>query len=726
MSYQITFTEANNPAKLPITVQDQTLNTQTSITFVGKNYSGFSPIIAENFLHLLENFASVLPPDNPVQGQLWYDSSTGINLLKVFDGTNWSEAGAVKKATSAPAVANSQAGDLWIDTINQQLYLFSGSAWLLVGPQFSAGTKTGTAVETLLDTSNVSHPVLSFYSNNTRIGIVSNESFTPKSTLAGFTNGITQGLNLTLGDNTGANALANTSYKLYGAASSADALNISGKVISSSNFLRSDQVSTTNFPLKVQNDGGISLGSDLSFSIFTTPTSVSLYSQSSARGIDLKVKNATDGPVTLIHLDATSEYVGIGTNNTSPTETLDVSGNIVASGEIYNLSQIDSTIIGQGALVTDGGLSVALNSTFGGNVTTYGKIVVNNLTDMDVPLAGSVIVPGPLTASDSAVANLYDIGSVTRPFRNVFAQSFVGAFSGQFAGTLTGNASGSAAYLASSTNFLLTGDVGSTNGVGTPFNGQTQTGTLSLDVKIQPTFVTGQSTTLVDSKTTDALVIHRQGVGLAKTTQATFLSNVSQVPTGAIVPYAGAAAPTGYLLCDGSEISRTTYATLFQIIGYTYRSQSQLQGLGTFALPDLRGRFPLGADNMNNGLPQIPSVSNPAVSVNASPTAPAGRVTDSSASTVGAGSGASQQTLALANIPQHTHTLNSGNSQYYAPGSPGQLPDTATGVTAGKGTSSLNTGYGLSNSGKISGGSDTTTPITTMNPYLTINYIIKT
>ena len=124
MSYQINFTEANNPSKLPLIVQDQTLNSQTSVTFVGKNYPGYSPIIAENFLHLLENFASPNAPESPVQGQLWYDSSIGINLLKVFDGTNWTEAGAVKKSESAPAVANSIRGDLWIDTTNQQLYLF--------------------------------------------------------------------------------------------------------------------------------------------------------------------------------------------------------------------------------------------------------------------------------------------------------------------------------------------------------------------------------------------------------------------------------------------------------------------------------------------------------------------------------------------------------------------------------------------------------------------------
>ena len=71
MPYQVTFTDSTNPAKPPITVADQALNNQTSLTFVGKNYAGYAPIVANDFLHLLENFASNTAPSNPVEGQLW-------------------------------------------------------------------------------------------------------------------------------------------------------------------------------------------------------------------------------------------------------------------------------------------------------------------------------------------------------------------------------------------------------------------------------------------------------------------------------------------------------------------------------------------------------------------------------------------------------------------------------------------------------------------------------
>jgi microcystin-dependent protein len=62
-------------------------------------------------------------------------------------------------------------------------------------------------------------------------------------------------------------------------------------------------------------------------------------------------------------------------------------------------------------------------------------------------------------------------------------------------------------------------------------------------------------------------------------------------PPGVLNPYAGASAPTGWLMCDGSSISRTTYAALFTAIGVTYGVGD---GSTTFGVPDLRGRMPVG------------------------------------------------------------------------------------------------------------------------------------
>lgn len=84
-------------------------------------------------------------------------------------------------------------------------------------------------------------------------------------------------------------------------------------------------------------------------------------------------------------------------------------------------------------------------------------------------------------------------------------------------------------------------------------------------------------------------------------------ANQANVPTGAIIPFAGSSIPAGYLLCNGATVSRTTYANLFKVIGTTWGAGD---GSTTFKLPDARGRFPEGANGNlgtyhNAGLPNI-------------------------------------------------------------------------------------------------------------------------
>lgn len=70
------------------------------------------------------------------------------------------------------------------------------------------------------------------------------------------------------------------------------------------------------------------------------------------------------------------------------------------------------------------------------------------------------------------------------------------------------------------------------------------------------------------------------------------------VPTGAILPYGASSAPSGYLLCDGTAQSRTTYAALFAVIGTTYGIGD---GSSTFNMPDMRGRFAFGLATSGTG-----------------------------------------------------------------------------------------------------------------------------
>jgi len=121
---------------------------------------------------------------------------------------------------------------------------------------------------------------------------------------------------------------------------------------------------------------------------------------------------------------------------------------------------------------------------------------------------------------------------------------------------------------------------------------------------------------------------------LAPGTNPTDAATVSQgTPVGSVMDYAGANAPSGWMLCFGQAISRTAYAALFAAIGTTYGAGD---GSTTFNLPDLRGRVSAGRDNMGGSA--------------------AGRLNASVAGSVlGAAGGAQAHVLSLGEMPLHNH-----------------------------------------------------------------------
>lgn len=103
----------------------------------------------------------------------------------------------------------------------------------------------------------------------------------------------------------------------------------------------------------------------------------------------------------------------------------------------------------------------------------------------------------------------------------------------------------------------------------------------------------------VAAKATDLLAIVDNTNTITKRIAVSDLATVIQsiiLPSGLIQAHAGGSAPAGWLLCDGSAISRTAYASLFGAIGTTYGTGD---GSTTFNIPDLRGRVVAGKDNMN-------------------------------------------------------------------------------------------------------------------------------
>lgn len=84
MSFTVRYTNGNVLAE----VADQTTNvTDTPIALVGRGAVNYGRYHAENFVHLLENFANATPPARPLRGQFWYDTTT--STMKVYNGTGW-------------------------------------------------------------------------------------------------------------------------------------------------------------------------------------------------------------------------------------------------------------------------------------------------------------------------------------------------------------------------------------------------------------------------------------------------------------------------------------------------------------------------------------------------------------------------------------------------------------------------------------------------------------
>jgi len=710
MPYQIDhFDQPNNGS---ITVNDLDLNQTTDLSFVGKNLPGYAQAIGENFLHLLENFASsfIDRPTKPVLGQLWYDTGTTSSppqpQLKVWDSTKWVAAGNVTKSIARPTTA--VIGDLWVDTSNQQLYLWSGSNWLLVGPQFSEGTQSGPKVESIYDTANLPRIILNFIIAGEVVAIISKDTFTPKITIDGFSV-INQGVNMSTKDFDLNGIVLN---KFWGTADRATKLVVSGYAdgLDANNFLRGDVASTTDYGLTIKNNAGLIVGADLNTTLTNTLNGATvLTNKIEGSSIFIRVNQAgTSSDV----LTVTGTSVGI--NKTNPAEALDINGKLQVSNDIIVTSTTDSTTLSNGSIKTAGGASIAKTLRVGTGAHITGTLTSNSIT----PVAN----------------NVHNIGTNLLRYNTIYANNignpdlstiFTGSFNGAFNGSVTGTAT----RLVSSTDFSLTGDVISTNTIS--FDGQ-QVGGTAIFTTALSSDVIGNKIELLDFLSTDELLVNRPLTGLRKITKTTFLSTVATVPIGSLVSFAGTTLPNGYLLCDGAEVSISSYPELFATIGTSYNGLVPLVGIATFRLPDLRGRMAIGADNMNNGIsvPLLPSGATSGTTTldkDGIPGPVANRVTAVSADTVGLSNGNEEQSINITNLPDHVHnfTGDTGTQFYSVTDStdPGSIADSeAVGRSV-----QLQTGYSkfMVNSGSV----DSTTtdlPLNIMNPYLTINYIIYT
>lgn len=166
------------------------------------------------------------------------------------------------------------------------------------------------------------------------------------------------------------------------------------------------------------------------------------------------------------------------------------------------------------------------------------------------------------------------------------------------------------------------------------------------------------------------------------------IATATSLPPGLIVPYSGVVVPAGWLLCDGSAVSRSTYAALWDAYrnGGTTSPYGNGNGTSTFNLPDLRGRVPVGVDGVANRL--------------------------SANDFLGASGGEEKHTLTVGEMPSHSHSLPTSGVT-----SP-TMPSDATrkmmeDFRQGTGFSYLTSSYGGDG------------PHNNMQPYQIFNYIVK-
>jgi hypothetical protein len=197
MSYTITQTDGTIILQLPDGTADGPdvnpgLN-RTDINLIGKNYATYGLIQNENFIKLLQNFSYDTPPLNPLIGQLWYDTSD--SFLKVYSGSVWSAVSPLTVGDTAPSPAVT--GAEWWDTVNYQLKMFNGSNWTTIGPGYSyLDGISGAIVESILDTLSATHVVIKMYIKGVVTSIISNDAaFTPAVALTGFST-IQTGINM--------------------------------------------------------------------------------------------------------------------------------------------------------------------------------------------------------------------------------------------------------------------------------------------------------------------------------------------------------------------------------------------------------------------------------------------------------------------------------------------------------------------------------------------------
>ena len=412
MAYSINKTDGT----LLATVADgQVDDLTTDITLIGKNYSGFGESLNENFIKLLENFASTSRPDNPIRGQIWFDASEA--KLKVYTGTGFVPVSSASISNTQPGQPG--AGDLWFNNISKQLYFYDGTGFILLGPAYSqAQGLSGFKVETILDSLNASRVVTYLYNNGILLGIFAKDTFSPKSNIEGFSGSIIPGFN--------AGTLAG--FKFNVTATNADQLD---NVIASL-YARRDQANNFAQPLIITDNSGINVGAGTEGAFNVAAGNVRLYNTASNKNLSFAVQKGVASETAVNIISPTREvkiYDGFTDSVTTVGGNLTVAGDLVVQGNTTTINTSVLTIedknvvlasLGDSSSNTDdyadgGGIILRGNSdhefTWDKNVGWFSTENINLASGQNYKIAGNTVLTATQCFS-SSFPNLSNVGTL--------------------------------------------------------------------------------------------------------------------------------------------------------------------------------------------------------------------------------------------------------------------------------------------------------------------------
>ena len=329
MSYQLNKTDGTLLTSL---IDGQIDTASTNLTLVGKNYTGYGESFNENFIKLLENFSNTSAPSTPLTGQVWWDTASG--RLKVYDGAQWKASGGPFVQSTAPTMV---AGDLWINNLTNQVYAFDGTDIILIGPQYSvAQKKSGFEIGQILDNTSKSQTVAYLYVAGILKAVISDVQFTPAyaERVIGL---VVAGTNPDGIIYEGFNLIDKDDFKWHGIANSSLALtDAQGVTKTAEQFLASNANDVTTGALTIQNSGGLTIGLSQNNVQKVIGERFYIENQLLNHDLSLRVRSSQFNSliVDAVYVDASASKVGIFTTNRLPAYTLDVEGDIRATGNL--------------------------------------------------------------------------------------------------------------------------------------------------------------------------------------------------------------------------------------------------------------------------------------------------------------------------------------------------------------------------------------------------------